>query len=51
MGSLSIDPHSNNYKVVRIDKRKNLTILTLDELNRPITPSEVLYKIFKSRNE
>ncbi|CAD8047552.1 unnamed protein product [Paramecium sonneborni] len=51
MGSLSVDPHSNNYQVVRIDKRKNLTILTLDQINRPITPSEVLYKMFKSRNE
>ncbi|CAD8045674.1 unnamed protein product [Paramecium sonneborni] len=51
MGSLSVDPHSNNYKVVRTDKRKNLTILTLDQIDRPITPSEVLYRIFKSRNE
>ncbi|CAD8047342.1 unnamed protein product [Paramecium primaurelia] len=51
MGSLSIDPHSNNYKVVRTDKRKNLTILTLDQINRPITPSDVLFQIFKSRNE
>ncbi|CAD8137454.1 unnamed protein product [Paramecium pentaurelia] len=51
MGSLSIDPHSNNYKVVRIDKRKNLTILTLDQINRPITPSDVLYQIFKNRNQ
>ncbi|CAK78964.1 unnamed protein product (macronuclear) [Paramecium tetraurelia] len=51
LGSLSIDPHSNNYKVVRIDKRKNLTILTLDEIHRPITPSDVLYQIFKTRNE
>ncbi|CAD8139860.1 unnamed protein product [Paramecium octaurelia] len=51
MGSLSIDPHSNNYKVVRTDRRKNLTILTLDQINRPITPSDVLYQIFKTRNE
>ena len=42
MGSLCVDPHSNNYKVVRTDKRKNLTILTLDQINRPITPSEIL---------
>ncbi|CAD8132492.1 unnamed protein product [Paramecium pentaurelia] len=50
LGSLFVDPHSNNYKIARIDKRKNLIILTLDQIDRPITPPEVLYSIFKDRN-
>ncbi|CAK94788.1 unnamed protein product (macronuclear) [Paramecium tetraurelia] len=50
LGSLFMDPHSNNYKIVRIDKRKNLFILTLDQIDRPITPTEVLYSIFRDRN-
>ncbi|CAK60353.1 unnamed protein product (macronuclear) [Paramecium tetraurelia] len=51
LGSLFVDPHSNNYKIARIDKRKNLIILTLDQIDRPITPPEVLYSIFKDRNQ
>ncbi|CAD8076997.1 unnamed protein product [Paramecium sonneborni] len=50
LGQLFVDPHSNNYKIVRIDKRKNLIILTLDQIDRPITPPEVLYSIFRDRS-
>lgn len=48
---MGVDPHSNNYKVGRVDKRKNLIIFTLNPISRPITPPEVLVKIFESRNK
>ena len=43
-GSLSVDPHSYNYKVNRIDKKDNLTIFTLESIDNPFTPFENLFK-------
>ncbi|CAD8076928.1 unnamed protein product [Paramecium sonneborni] len=46
LGCLSVDPHSYNYKVIRIDKKNNLTIFTLETIDNPFTPfDEFLKKI------
>ncbi|CAK60384.1 unnamed protein product (macronuclear) [Paramecium tetraurelia] len=50
LGNLSVDPHSYNYKVIRIDKKNNLTIFTLETIDHPFTPFEQFFQKIQSSN-
>ncbi|CAK94753.1 unnamed protein product (macronuclear) [Paramecium tetraurelia] len=50
LGNLSVDPHSYNYKVIRIDKKNKLTIFTLETIDNPFTPFEQFFQKIQTCN-
>jgi hypothetical protein len=42
LGSLAIDPHSFNYRIIRYDKMNGNHIFHFEPIDRPYTPYELI---------
>ncbi|TNV73698.1 hypothetical protein FGO68_gene8273 [Halteria grandinella] len=51
LGDLNIDFYSYNYKIVRLDRRDNLTIVTYDPIDRPFMPVETVKEMLGKGDE